>query len=65
MNYCVQKSTKKMEAFRNWRLGGGPDSIGFRMMRRINRPFQDAMLSDAEDDDDGKHLFEWHRKWYA
>lgn len=43
---------EKCEAFRNWRLGGGPDSIGRRTMVRINKPLQEAMLSDGEDEEE-------------
>ena len=43
---------EKFEAFRNWRLGGGPDTIGRRTMIRINKPLQEAMLSDGEDEEE-------------
>jgi len=40
---------EKLTYFQSWRLGSDKGSIGAHVMKRINRPLQDAMLSDDDD----------------
>ena len=43
---------EKTSYFQKWRLGSDDSNeVGDRVMRRLNRPLQDAMLSDDEGDD--------------